>query len=402
MKIDLTNGKVSTVIPKIKPPGRLLDNWLMAYLDYTRDNEAPQEYHMWVGLGTIAGASQRKVLMSATYYDVLTNQYILLVAPPGTARKTTALKIGQSILKNVPNINFTTKAGSPSALIKQLADLPNKEHQSITTYSYEFGTMMANNQAEMVDLITDLYDGNPDWDKQTIARGLEKIPRPWLNLLAGTTPMWIGDNMNSTFVEGGFTSRSLYIYSDQRILKSAFPVETPWHKEMRRKLINDLTHISTLEGQFTFTDESWKFYDAWYHDERRFPENVDNRTSGYYERKHVHVLKVAMALSMAEKDELVLELKDIQTALKILRNIEPGLHKSFSAVGRNIYATDLLRMLDQIEKKKEVSYGEIIARNIHAMDKKTIDLNLDTLADMGDIRILPGRKIQFIKNGSSR
>lgn len=387
-RIDLNNGKVSVAAPaiKVQPPGRKLKNWLMEYGNYTAENEAPAQFHLWCGLGTIAGAVQRKVRMVSQYFEVLSNMYVILVAPPGTARKTTALKLGQGILKEVPGVHFTTKASSPAALIKQFAELPTKEHQSLTAYSYELGSFFSTNPAEMVDITTDLYDGNPDWDKQTVGRGLEKIPRPWFNLLAATTPQWLGDYLSPTAVEGGFVSRSIFVYAEQRKLSNPFPQPSEEHKRLKQLLVNDLTHISTLEGDMQFTEAAKEWYAHWYQDAGRFPTLTDNRTSGYYERKHIHMLKVAMALSIAESDSLLVDVRDLELAKKLLGDVEPGMKKSFSSVGRNIFATDIERILHQITATGKISYAQLIRANYHALEKKRIDEILQQLMDMNAVK----------------
>jgi hypothetical protein len=380
--------KTSVPAIKITPPGRKLKNWLMAYGEYTADNEAPESFHLWIGLATIAGAARRNVYIQMQHFDVLTNMSIVLCAPAGTARKTTALKIGRNILKEVPGIHFTTKASSPAALIQQFASLPEKDQQSLTCVSYELGTFFSQNAAEMVDLATDLWDGNPDWDKQTISRGIEKITNPWFNFQAGTTPQWLGDYLTPTAVEGGWVARSLFIFADTRKLSNPIPRPKPELKKLRLELINDLTHISTLNGEFRFSAEAESFYHDWYLDPARFPRFVDPRISGYYERKHTHVLKTAMALAMAERDELVLEQRDIETALVLLKDIEPGYHKSFSAVGKNLHATDMERIAIQVAAAgaNGLEYGDIIRRNYHSMPKRELDDVISQLEGAGVIK----------------
>lgn len=401
--IDLDTGKVwqAANTEPIKSPGRKLENWVLSYGKYTENNEAPESFHLWVALGTIAAAARRRIYMPSTFFDVLLNMYIVLVGPAGGPRKTTALKIGRGVIKDVPGIHFTTKASSAEALISQFAALPEKEHQSLTCYSYELGTMFKPPSEVMVDIVTDLYDGNPDWDKQTVGRGLEKIPRPWLNMMAATTPRWLGDNLPPTAVEGGFVSRTIFVYEDQRKLANAFPRETEAERALRKLLINDLTHISTLSGEFGFSQEAFDFYNEWYFDESRFPTIADPRTVGYYERKHIHVLKVAMCLSIAESDSLTLEIKDIRAALALLGSIEPGMKKAFSAVGRNTYAGDLERIYKQICAKRTGSnYGEIAKHNYHALDKKAIDDILMQLINMGAISISTSGVYKPVPGGS--
>lgn len=392
-KINLQNGqiaqrRVEAITSQVKPPGRRLSNWLMSYGKYTERNEAPSKFHLWVGLGTIASALRRRVQITTPYFEVHSNIYVVLVAPPGTARKTTALKIGRKLLKEVPGIHFTTSASSTAALIQQFSALPEKEHQSLTAYSYELGSMLPQGNIEMIDFITDIYDCNPDWDKQTIARSHEKIPRPWLTILGATTPRWLGDNLSSTAVEGGLIARILFIYHDERNLKESMPKEDPALQALRSDLINDLTHISTLNGEVTLAPDAFEYYDAWYHDESRFPKIIDDRTSGYYDRKHIHCLKVAMLLSASECDDLVIRLQDIKLALSLLEGIEPDMNKSFRSVGKNPYATDLERIKLQIESAPEgMPFDRLIRANYHAVDRRTLDEIIQQLMGMKAIKL---------------
>lgn len=368
---------------------RILEKLLDAYGAYTADSEAPEGFHLWVALGTIAGAAQRKISMSAAYFPVHTNMYLVLVSPPGVGKKSTALRVGKNFLKQVePQTNFATESSSPEALIGLMAKIAKGtvKHQSLTLYSSELGTLMATNPAGMVDFLTDIYDGNPDWDRQTRSHGNEKIPRPWLNLMAATTPNWMGDNLSSTAVEGGFVARSIFVYDDQRILKSPFPIKTPAMAKLEAAIVNDLSHIATLEGVFEFTEDGYKFYEEWYMDKARFPKVVDMRTASYYDRKHIHVLKVAMAVSLSYKDELVLDSIDLRQALALLDGTEPGMRIAFSAVGKNEYAVDMERILAQIATKSYMSIKEIYAYNYYNMGKDKIDQVLDMLRAMGRIR----------------
>lgn len=371
---------------------RLLPNWLQAYREYTADSESPEHFHLWVGLSTIAGAAQRKILMSASHFDVHSNMYVILVSPPGMARKTTALRIGKGFLRHVYGVNFSTESASAEAMVKMMCKITNPKHQSMTIFSAELASLMAVNPAAMTDFLTDIWDCNPDWDKQTIKHDLQRIKHPWMNLVAATTPSWLGQNLPASAIEGGFISRCIFVYSNDRILKSPFPELTDNQRELGHKLIHDLNIIGSLSGQFTFASDAYEFYDKWYRDTSRFPAVMDERTAGYFERKHVYVLKVAMALSLAQKNELVLEKRDIETALAILEGTEPGMHRAFSAVGKNRLSTDQERILSQVSHNGGMRYGEIIAANYHALSRREIDDILVNLTMMGRIRKGEGDK----------
>ncbi len=369
---------------------RKLSNWLLSYAEYTMGTESPPIFHLWVALGTLAAAAQRKVYMDAGYYQVYPNMFVILTSPAGRSRKSTALRIGKRILRGVEEygeeIHFSTQASTVAALVSQFARIQNKDHQSLSAYISELGSMLGSKSVEMTDFLTDIYDCNPDWDKQTVGRGLEKIEKPWFNLLAGVTPQWMGENLSKTAVEGGFVSRSIFVYEDTR-LRVAFPEITEEQREIERCLVHDLAHIASLEGVFQFSDSGREFYREWYEDQDHSMDAKDYRIAGYFERKHVHVLKIAMAISLAANDSLLLTPADIGSALAMLDELEPGMYKAFSSVGKNIYSADHERIKAQIigAGDRGVSYKMLLRSNIHAIDKDQIDKILMALVEMGEV-----------------
>jgi len=381
---------------------RRLDNWLKGYQEFTEGTESPAIFHFWTAIGIIAGAAQRKLMMDADYFQVHTNQYIILVSPPGRSRKSTALRIGKGILKGVPDwgqdIYFSTQASSVAALVKQMSSIPTKEHQSLTLVGSELGTFLGKNPMEMTDFLVDIYDCEPDWDKQTVGRGLEKIPSPWFNLITATTPNWMGENLPKTATEGGFVSRTLFIFEDTR-RRVAFPQLSEEQKRIRKHLIHDLACIARLKGLILFSPDAKEFYKDWYENVNAIPANADQRITGYYERRHIHVLKVAMAISLAESDSLILEQRDIETAIAILSEIEPGMRRAFSSVGKNIYSTDLERIKTQICEAGTLTYKRLLSANIFSIEKTELDKLLDALEAMGEIERLKGNIFKSTEEG---
>lgn len=383
---------------------RKLPNWLQAYAEFTQGTESPEIFHLWVALGTLAGAAQRKIVMDLGYFHVHTNMFIVLVSPPGRSRKSTALRIGKSILKDVPlygvDLFFSTQASSVAALVKQMAAIneKNKDHQSLTAFSSELGSLLGTKSVEMTDFLVDIYDCEPDWDKQTVGRGLEKIDRPWLNLVGATTPQWMGDNLSSTAIEGGFVSRTVFVFDDTR-KRVAFPSLSEHQKGLRKALVHDLAHIAKLKGTATLSDEATEYYTHWY-EKISDSKDIDYRIAGFYERKHIHVFKVAMALSLAENDSLVIERRDVETAIAMLDELEIGMKRAFSAVGKNAYSTDIERIKSQIwdngTKNGGLHYKQLLAANIHSIEKDQLDKIIQALVSMGEI--VGTKHFRFVPN----
>lgn len=394
---------------------RKLGNLLNAYGEFTAESDSPQVFHVWGALVAIAGAAQRKIFMHTKYFDVHTNLYVILVSPPGRAKKGAALRASKNFLKAVePKVNFATESSSPEGIVKLLEKISNPAHQSLSLYSMEMGTLMSTRPAEMVDFLTDIYDGNPDWERQTMAHDRQTITRPWLNIMSGTTPKWLGDKLGLIALEGGLVARCIFPYSEERLLENAWPEPTPESDVIGQAIIEDLSHIATLDGEFHWPGErgwrhsdTFRAYDAWYQDKpnmakalpedvqeaiwpkgwkSRFPMMDDPRTASYYDRKHIHLLKVAMALSLSYKDELVLTLDDIVRAKTLLDRTEPGMHKALGSAGKNPLAAETLRLAAQIANRQRISYRELLISNYHDLGKKNLDEALDHLRAMGRIK----------------
>lgn len=395
MPLIRPNGEVITRPLKLVVPSdgkRRLSDWITGFLDYTDQVESPIDYLRWTALGAISGAAQRKIYMDMEYFYAMSNMYIVLTGPPGS-KKSTAIRQAKRLLAKVPGINMSSDAPSVAGLMEEFKEIPVKEHQSLNAFISELSTLYENAKESMTGFLTAMYDGDPDYIKRTVRGGREHIPFPWLNMLAGTTPTWLGDNLTKSAIEGGLVARTIYVYSDEMILKSPIPEGGPRYDKLKEDLTHDLAHISQLSGQFGFdggkTGPAYRWYHEWYMDSSRFPRVADNRTTGYYVRKPIHLLKVAMSLSLAKKDELLLTLDDLQLAMAFLENIEATMPKAFSSVGGNEYANDIDRIAAQIKNagQRGMSLQEIIAANLHNLEKRFIESTLETLLALGWVKM---------------
>jgi hypothetical protein len=378
-----------------KTDGRRLSDWLGAFLDITSELESPFEYFQWSGLSTIAAVAQRKIYMESQAFFAFPNMYIVLVGPPGS-KKSTAIRAGRKLLQKVPGINLSSDAPSVAGLMQEFTEIAGvqKDHQSLNAFISEYGSLYENATETMTGFLTAIYDGDSDYIKRTRIGGKEHIPFPWLNLLAGTTPTWLGDNLRKSAVEGGLVARTLHIYSEEIILQNPFPEYTPEIKRVEELLINDLSHMSVLQGQFSFEGgkgaDAYNWFAEWYLDRSRFPKISDNRTAGYYVRKPIHLLKVAMSVSLSKSDSLQLSLENLQIALALLDRIEPGMSRAFSAVGGNVYATEVERVERLIRTAGGiVTYADLVASTYHNMQQRQLDEALLMLRAMGRIEGSP-------------
>jgi hypothetical protein len=287
-------------------------------------------------------------------------------------------------------IHFTSNAASAAALIRQFIKLTNESHQSLTTFSSEFGSLVRPGDNEIIILLTDIYDCEPDWDKETISRGQELIEKPWLNLIAATTPRWMTDNLEKLSVEGGFVRRVLFVYREDYNLV-AEPKMTDEQKKLRQDLTHDLAHIASLEGQMQYANkEVFEYYKDWYENPERIKEARDSRLAGYFSCKADHIRKVAMLISLAEGDTLKIDLHHFKTALNLVEELEPGMLKALSSVGKNPFNTDFDRIIEQVMTNGRITYKKLFNMNVFALEKRQFDESLETLVELDKIVVKNG------------
>jgi hypothetical protein len=337
---------------------RKCENWIKSFIEWVSPrSEAPENYIMWTALFTLATAVRRRVFIGEKYlggWRCYPHLYILFVGPPGM-RKTVTIAKAQDLLDQVGSLKAAPTNTSQAALSVRM--LEADEH-AIYIVGEEFGDLFLKSGTEMYEFLTSAFDAKRRLEVATIARGTEYLENPCINMLAGTTPKWISENMPESVIGGGFAARVLFIYEDTLRQKKFFyneeGVDFTAIEQQRQELATDLVHIANnLTGEFSLTKEAQGFLEHWYQEHE--PKKMHPKVRGYYARKHVHLLKLMMTIHLSYSDELELNLEDAHKALALLNLIEPKLLTVFEGIGKNQYTFDMNDILEYITKNKPVS-----------------------------------------------
>lgn len=349
-------------------------DWLKAYLEYSSSSEAPDKFHFWTGVSVIAGALRRCVWIDQGYFEWTPNFYIIFVAPPGIVSKSTTASIGMRLLRQVPGINFGPDAVTWQALAQAFAhsteqvEIDGVFHpmSALTIVSSEFGTFLNPSDREMVDMLVSLWDGQRGaWTKTTKTQGNDTIENPWVNILACTTPGWIAGNFPEYMIGGGFTSRCVFVYGEQKRRLVPYPANAlpPDFAEMERKLVQDLERIAQIRGPYTLTEEALAWGVAWY--EHNYKTNIekggDERFQGYYARKQSHLHKLAIILKAAKSDERVIDVEELELADQLLAATETDMPKVFSQIGRTEETRSVEHLISLVFRQGKVDAQKIYA-----------------------------------------
>ena len=352
---------------------RLLKNWIQSYMSYSSYAEAPDKMHFWVAVSTIAGALRRRVWIDQAYFQWTPNFYIIFVAPPGIVSKSTTLSIGMKLLKQIEGINFGPDAVTWPALTQALADAKEDALMDDGTYhpmccitiaSSEFGTFLNPNDREMIDVLVSLWDGQLGvWEKRTKTQGSDRIENPWINIAACTTPGWIAGNFPEYLIGGGFTSRCIFVFAKDKRKLVAYPSASipPEFMAMEKQLVHDLEAISILKGAFVLSAPAVAWGTSWYEDHyKNKPKHLDNeRFAGYLARKQTHIHKLAMVLSAAYKNELVITEEDLKTASMIVTSLEADMPQVFELIGVQGQAKFSAELVMLVKSHKSISQSDL-------------------------------------------
>jgi hypothetical protein len=365
--------------------GRRLDNWLKGYMEYTSALEAPDIFHFWTGVSTIAGALRRQVWIDQIHFQWTPNFYIILVSPPGLVNKTTTIGVGTKMLKTLPDVNFGPNAITWQALVQALAEsttaiqLPDGTYHQmscITCSSGELGSLLDPHDRSMVDVLTDLWDGRLDtWKKVTKSSGTDVIENPWINIIAATTPSWLADNLGESAVGGGFTSRCVFVYGDKKRHFIALP---RYHSKeistsLKDELLHDLERIGMLRGEFNFTPEAIRWEEVWYraHWEKHAETVATDRMVGYIGRKQTHKMKLAMVLSAAQRDDLLITVDDLVAAAEIVDMLEIYQAQVFEKIGQTEGGRYTAMIVEHVVRAGIIDKAELLRKVMRVMDEKT-------------------------------
>lgn len=349
---------------------RALSDWIKSYLSYTEGTETPRMMHFFVGVSAIAGALRRHVWVDMKRFKWYPNFYIIMVAPPGVISKTTTMDHGLDLLKAVPDIKFGPDVVTWQALTKKFAEAKEEfpyqgvyvPQSAMTLASGELGNLINPIDKDMVNLYISLWDGRSGFEKETKASGNDSISAPWINMIGCTTPHWIADNFPESMIGGGFISRCVFIYAEEKDKRIAWPDEVVRedHDALRLALIHDLEYISqNLIGPVTLGEEAREWGRKWYDElwTTGIKSASNDQLQGYIARKQSHLVKLAMILSVAAGDSLEITAHNLQLAEIMLKQTEKDAQKVFGRIGQTPQASNANRLVEFVKRYGEVPYA---------------------------------------------
>lgn len=350
---------------------RRLEDFLTAYETYCKEIESPSIFSRWVGIATIASCLERRVWSDWLGLEghIFPNLYTILVGPSGEARKSTALAVGKRLLVDV-GLPVGANKTSKEALVKRLMSVAKPcsvyegkdgvmgKHMSLTICASEFGGLIQANVDITRDL-TDLWDCPDMWEYDVISRPGQYLENCCLNIFGGTTPQDLSKFLPADSVGTGFTSRVIFVYSEQSKILHAPDVHNPKRLKLREDLVSDLADILTIEGCYR-PDESWvKLWIPWYNHVRTKPRFYDHNFLGYNSRRGPMTIKLSMIVAASEGNDLVISRRHLERAIQLLQEVEQQMGRSLQVFGTYRYASVVERLFNVIETEQVITESRL-------------------------------------------
>ena len=326
------------------PAPRKHPSWIDAFCEYTEGVGAPLIFRRWSAISAIAGAMERKTWVRSRNSNLYPNMYNILVGAPGVG-KTMSLAPAERLWNALPDHHTAPTSLTKAALIDALNDAkrrivrpgqqpPYVEFNSLLVLVGELGVFMASYDSDFMNVLTAIYDGYQYAERRRTKDLKITIDAPQLNILGATTPSYLNSFLPEGAWDQGFLSRTMLIYSGEKILPPLFE-ETDRDENFFKSILADLKQIGDMFGRFEFTPEAGAAVSAW-HQAGGPPAPDHPKLTHYITRRTAHVLKLCMVASAAESNDRIITLHHYQTALSWILDAEaqmPDIFRSMNTGG---------------------------------------------------------------------
>ena len=342
-------------------------DFIQASADAIKGSPIPKPFAQWSALSAVAGAMGRRVWYPMANYDIRSNNFIVLIAPPGRNKSVSLILpftkvfsklttpigtteddqnfnsgLDQYGLRNYPLYSVQDRI-TPEKLAVDMTRITRLDlrlsspimeefyDSSVTLITSEFGTFMGRHERYLQMFMTDMWDSKAEYSHKTKTSGEYLIKGPCLNWLACATPEQFVDNLPEDARSQGLLSRILPIYYDgDRIPQSL--IQERVSDNTVNNLREDLADIAKMYGPMTFDEDAFKIVDE---DIKAGipPEPTDNHLSEYVQRRVSHFIKIAIAVSASRRSTRKIMLEDWEFTKELMFAAEKQMPKALEGFG---------------------------------------------------------------------
>lgn len=284
--------------------------FLHDYMLYARDRQISDMYALWSGVWIYANVLGRRVQVARPGAPVFLNQFIVLVGPSAMARKSSTIKLADSIVSHFVDEKPLTTRVTGRSLEKYLATLPNGAVARFTIY--ELATVLGKDiTKDLPVVLTDLYDcPEHRFSPATVSRQLE-YDHVYVNLIAGSTGEWLLQRASSDIWSGGLGSRFVFVVEHSPKFLLEWEGEQPSDEDTIQSLRDSLRAATAVcPDTIGVSNGAVGAYLSWQRRHRKTRASIINL------RRDDQVLKLAAVLCIND-GTYVIQLHHMKAAIAI-------------------------------------------------------------------------------------
>lgn len=308
----------------------ITDNTFISdYMKYMQSQETATAYDFWTAIWLIAFAMGRRVRVQRPRAPVYMNWYMILCADSGITRKSSAISSAQKIASMY--LQYMTANKKFHSTIECTKVIPEKWMNALSEMTKKYNkAQSALIISEMATafgrerymqglpiMLTDLYDCPSIMDSSgSFSHGSVTLKNVFIMLLTGSTSSWLVRAINPDVIEGGFTSRCLFITSNKRKKAIAWPTATD--NNMQQQFVEQLYALfNKCPQDITITDGGLDAFTRWYKARRTY---YDAYRSSFQSREDSHVLRLAACLCIND-GSFVINYNHIRYAITLIEDV---------------------------------------------------------------------------------
>jgi len=354
---------------------------------YCRETEIPSMFALWSGIFLCSNALGRDCFIDQGHFVVYPNMYVILVAGSAKCRKSTAINLATDFLRKIePPVKILSQKLTPEAMISALSGIKVQDKTKIideavgTFVNDELSTLIDRNTfaSSLIPILTKLYDCK-DFEYETKARGAESVKNPCLSILGGSTIQWIKEAIPIHAIGGGFTSRIVFVFRASRERKIAWPTKSKENEKREEIITKDLNAIRSMRGQFGVSESAKELFINEYEAFLDGAMASSPYLGGYAGRRHVTLLKTAMAFSASRSSDREIVEEDMIKAIKSLTAVEGGMDVVMKSITAEPIGDISEQVMALVMCGGSISRAKLIRETKHRISVRELDVILEAL-----------------------
>lgn len=362
------------------------DSFIGQYLDACSGSETAVAYDFWSAIWALSSAVGRRTYVDRPNAPVFLNWYIVLVAESGITRKSSAVNFARDILFPVIEGDTVMVEGSitPDKLMQDISKLSMENgHGQSTICVPEMVTVFARERHTMSlpGVLTDLYDcPSRRTGGGTLSRSAHDMRDVFVSLLSASTPSWLLRAINPDIIEGGFTSRTMFVVAATPKRRIAWPTNSECRDDVCASLRQRLTEIreaARLCPHITINASGLRRFRQWYNSRELV---TDSFIGSFQSREDAHILNMAACLCIND-GSWEIQVRHISQAIKLIREVRDtsaGLFTGVAAPSHMIQGIDKVRRMIN-------DAGAVGIRQVDLYNSARRYMKKQELADLMDI-----------------